>query len=58
LAILLLGYACYLLQAAMLHAYRYFTDSKKNPSRLWRSVVATLLYVGMLTYFAIAALLA
>lgn len=53
LSIILLGYALYLFQAAMLHAYRYFTDDKKSPSRLWRSVIATLLYVSMMSYFAI-----
>ena len=51
-ALVLLGYALYLFQAALLHAYRYFTDQKKSRARLWRSVIATLLYAGMMTYFA------
>ncbi len=55
LSIIILGYALYLLQAAILHAYRYFTDENKSPSRLWRSVIATLLYVIMMTYFGVYA---
>jgi hypothetical protein len=53
----LLGYSLYLLQAAMLHTYRYFTDKKRSPARLWRGVIPTLLLVGMMTFFAIDALL-
>lgn len=49
----LLGYAVYLFQAAMLHAYRYFTDEIKSPFRLWRLSIATFLYAGMMTYFAL-----
>lgn len=56
LIITLVGYAIYLLQAAILHGYRYFTDDVKSPSRLWRSTVATLLYVIMMTYFAIVSM--
>lgn len=56
LIITLVGYAIYLLQAAILHGYRYFTDEVKSPSRLWRSTVATLLYVVMMAYFAIASI--
>ena len=55
--LILLGYSLYLFQAAMLHLYRYFTDEKKPPARLWRSVLLTLLYVGMMTFFAINGLL-
>ena len=54
-AIVLFGYALYLLQAAMLHGYRYVTDEKRSPARLWRSVMATLLYAGMMTFFAVYA---
>lgn len=56
--VVLLGYALYLFQAACLHGYRYFADKKKSPARLWRSFIATLLYVGMMAFFAISALLA
>ncbi len=51
LILVLSGYAFYLLQAGLLHGYRYFTDPVKSPSRLWRSCVATLLYVVMMGYF-------
>jgi hypothetical protein len=57
-AVVLLGYALYLFQAAMLHGYRYFADAKRSPARLWRSVLATLLYAGLMTFFAVYALLA
>ena len=57
-ALILLGYSLYLLQAAMLHTYRYFTDERRSPARLWRGVVPTLVLVGMMTFFAIYALLA
>lgn len=55
--VVLLGYSLYLFQAAMLHAYRYFTDQKKSRARLWRSVIATLLYAGLMTFFAVYAIL-
>jgi len=57
-ALVLLGYALYLFQAAMLHLYRYITDEKRSPARLWRAVMLTLLIVAMMTFFAIYALLA
>jgi hypothetical protein len=53
--VVLLGYALYLFQAALLHGYRYFTNAKKSPARLWRSVIATLLYAAMMTFFAVQA---
>jgi uncharacterized membrane protein YfcA len=56
-AVVLLGYALYLFQAACLHGYRYFTDEKKSPNRLWRSCLATLLFAGMMAFFALSALL-
>lgn len=55
-ALVLLGYAVYLLQAGLLHGYRYFTDEKRVPARLWRSAITTLIYAGMLSYFAVYAL--
>ena len=54
--VVLLGYAFYLFQAALLHAYRYFTDAERTRARLWRSVIATLLFAGMMAFFAIYAL--
>jgi hypothetical protein len=56
-ALILLGYAIYLIQAGILHGYRYFTEEKKNPARLWRSCLTTLLFAGMMTFFAINGLL-
>jgi len=56
-AVVLLGYALYLFQSACLHGYRYFTEEKKSPARLWRSCLATLLFTVMMTFFAINALL-
>lgn len=56
-AVILLGYAVYLLLAAALHGFRYFTDTRKSPARLWRSCIATLLYAGMMVFFAMRALL-
>ncbi|MDP2875614.1 MAG: hypothetical protein Q8O00_05465 [Holophaga sp.] len=55
-AIILLGYAIYLAQAAVLHGYRYFTDPIKSPARLWRSCISTLLYAAMMSYFAVRVL--
>jgi hypothetical protein len=54
----LLGYSLYLFQAAFLHGYRYFTDEKRSPSRLWRSFLLTLLFAGMMAFFGVYALLA
>ena len=51
--VVLLGYAFYLFQAAMLHAYRYFTDAERSRARLWRSVISPLLYAGMMAFFAV-----
>jgi hypothetical protein len=56
-AVVLLGYSLYLFQAAALHGYRYFTDERRSPARLWRSVLATLLFSGMMTFFAVRSLL-
>jgi hypothetical protein len=57
-AIVILGYALYLFQAAMLHFYRYLTDARRSPARLWRSVIATLLFAGMLAFFGVRSWLA
>lgn len=53
LAVVTVGFAAYLLQAAILHAYRYFTDAEKAPGRLWRSFLLTLLFSGMMLFFAV-----
>ena len=50
-ALIVGGYAFYLFLAAVLHGYRYFTDSPKSPMRLWRSCIATLLYAGLMAFF-------
>lgn len=55
-SLVLLGYSVYLFQAAILHGYRYFTDEKKSGARLWQIVVPTLLYAGMMAFFALNAL--
>lgn len=55
-AIVVIGYASYLLQAALLHGYRYFTDKEKSVGRLWRGFLATLLYSGMMFFFVISVL--
>ena len=51
-----LGYAAYLLQAALLHGYRFVTQRPRDPARLWRSCVSTLLFAGLMAYFALGAL--
>ena len=38
-ALVLLGYALYLFQAAMLHLYRYLTDETRSRVRLYRAVL-------------------
>ena len=49
----LIGYSAYLFQAGLLHGYRYFTDEKKFPVRLWKFSILTILYAGMMTFFAL-----
>ncbi|MEI6727023.1 MAG: DUF6790 family protein [Actinomycetes bacterium] len=56
-ALTVLGFALYLLQAAILHGYRYFTDEERSPARLWRSFLLTLLVAAMMTFLALYALL-
>ena len=55
-AVILLAYAVYLLQAGILHGYRYFTEADKKPAKLWRSCVATLWFAVLMLFFAIRAL--
>ena len=40
MAVAVLGYACYLLQAAVLNGRRYFGGQSRTPARLWGSSVA------------------
>ena len=54
----LLGYAVYLFQASILHGYRYFTDEKKMPRRLWQFCLLTALLAAMMAFFGISALMA
>lgn len=56
-AIITAGFAVYLLQAAILHGYRYFTDDTRSAGRLWRSFILTLLFSGMMLFFAVVTLL-
>ncbi len=58
LAYTILGYGIYLIQAGILHGYHYVSDSMRQPSRLWRSCLLTLVYALMLTFFATRQLLA
>jgi hypothetical protein len=53
--VVMLGYSLYLLQAGILHGYRYFTDTLRVPARLWRSCIATILFSGMTAIFAVLA---
>jgi hypothetical protein len=57
-AVAIFGYAAYLFQAAILHGYRYFTEEKKNPPRLWQFCLLTALLAGMMTFFGIAGIMA
>jgi len=51
--ILILAYALYLLQAAILHSAYSFRDGKKDIGHFIRSGIVTFLYSGMMLYFAI-----
>jgi hypothetical protein len=50
--VVMFGYSLYLLQAGILHGYRYFTDDLRVPARLWRSCIATIVFAGMTAVFA------
>ena len=51
-AIVLLGYAIYLIQAAGLHGYNYFSSSTKSVANLMRGCIGTFLYGSMMFFFA------
>lgn len=53
LAAMVLAYALYMLMAAILHGYRFFTGENKSIRHLVLSVLLTILYSGMMIYFAI-----
>jgi len=52
-SVVVFGYAVYLVQAAFLHLYRYITDEKKSPGRLWRGFFLTFIFSMMMFIFAI-----
>ena len=57
-ALTILGYAVYLMQAAFLHGYQYFSSETKSAEKLWRIVIGTASFAAMMLYFAIHALAA
>lgn len=57
-ALTVLGYAAYLMQAAFLHGYQYFSSDNKSAEKLWRIVIGTGSFAAMMLFFSIHALLA
>jgi hypothetical protein len=55
-ALIVIGYSFYMFQAALLHLYHFLTDRPRSMARFWRSVVLTMVFVGMMAYLATAAL--
>ena len=53
---IILCYALYLLQAIILHLYRFIKREKSDAAYLWGSVVFTSLYAANMLFFAIAGL--
>ena len=56
LAVAVLGYAVYLLQAALLNGRRYFSGESRTPARLWGSFVANAVLCVMVAVIAFTAL--
>ncbi len=57
LAVAVLGYAMYLLQAALLNGRRYFSGESRTPARLWGSFVGNAvlcIMVGTIAFWALA----
>ena len=57
MAVAVLGYACYLLQAAVLNGRRYFGGQSRTPARLWGSSVANAelrIMVGVIAFIALS----
>ena len=58
LAVAVLSYVAYLLQASVLHGYRYITGQSRSPERLWGSFIGLgvmCLVTGYLSFAAVAA---
>jgi len=58
LAVAVLSYVAYLLQASALHGYRYITGQSRSPRRLWGSFIglsALCLMAGYISFAAVAA---
>ena len=55
-ALTVLGYAAYLMQAALLHGYQYFSSDDKSAEKLWRIVIGTGSFAAMMLFFSIHAL--
>jgi hypothetical protein len=55
-ALVVIGYSFYLFQAALLHLYRFMTDRPRSMARLWRSVVPSMLFMGMMAWLAVRTL--
>lgn len=53
---IILCYALYLLQAIILHSYRFIKREKTDAGYLWGSVVFAFLYVANMLFFAVAGL--
>jgi len=49
-------YALYILQAVILHLYRFIKREKSDAGYLWGSVVFTSLYIANMLFFAVAGL--
>jgi hypothetical protein len=57
MAVAVLGYAFYLLQAAILNGHRYFSGQSRTPTRLWGSSVASAalcIMVGVIAFIALS----
>jgi hypothetical protein len=54
---IIICYALYLLQAIILHLYRFIKHEKSDAGYLWGSVVFAALYVANMLFFAIAGLI-
>ncbi len=56
MAVAVLGYALYLLQAALLNGHRYFSGQSRTPARLWGSFAANAalsIVVGVIAFIAL-----
>ena len=57
MAVAVLGYALYLLQAALLNGRRYFSGQSRTPARLWGSFAANAalsIMVGVIAFIALS----